>query len=598
MGFRTLGIYSLLIGQFLFISGTSAPENVIFHFHLLRGEWLEDRARPNEISILSSATDSKIAMLATKLDSPQAELTAETIDCLMDIFDLKTVDDFFAYSVEWEGRTGTYSRNIDQLSYHFKFVSTPVRLSPERIGLGFALYYSEEDPVQFANREKKKKEKAGKYEKTEIHMDKILDTKFLLDIDSPVIACIPSGKETLFLLIYARRKGEKPKIDLKTPIVPPKEFEMVIPAYPEELRRQGVHGQVELQVTIDEKGAVAEVKVATPLHPYLDFAAVQAIRLSTFKPAVQDGKPIAASVKITVNFDPNTYRILEEKAMSRAEPSVAGAAYAGKTLIEILAGSAEYCDKLVRSALDFICEERIKEIHYNFETDPKWILILASSKRTGQITKSFWLPQWDPKRTQKNDFLCDFLYIRKGEKAEERRIVLRENGQKMPDRNKLLKEKRFTALDPVLAAAQILSRDRQPSYYFRLNGTESIGGRNSFVLQAVPKMGNTWGVENARIWIDQSDYKVLRIEIQGVPVEGYEDVLKDAVQFRVRPYLLTTHIYEIEKKGVRFPARSTIRVEYPKRGDFNKDRTLKLKIDMTYDKYKFFFVEIEESIKK
>jgi hypothetical protein len=91
---------------------------------------------------------------------------------------------------------------------------------------------------------------------------------------------------------------------------------------------------------------------------------------------------------------------------------------------------------------------------------------------------------------------------------------------------------------------------------------------------------------------------VLKNEIQGVPLEGYDDVLRDSVHFRVRPYLLTTHTYEFEKTGIRFPSRSTIRVEYPKLGDFYGDRTLKLKIEMSYDKYKFFTVETEEIVKK
>jgi hypothetical protein len=223
---------------------------------------------------------------------------------------------------------------------------------------------------------------------------------------------------------------------------------------------------------------------------------------------------------------------------------------------------------------------------------------VVTSRETGQVVKSTWFPQWDPGRTQKNDYLCDYLFVRKGEKFEERRIILKDNSRTMTDRSRLLEEKRFTALNPVLAAVQLLGRDQQRLFNFRLIQTESLNGRKAFLLEAIPKSGNTWGVEYAKIWVDQSSFQVLRSEIQGIPLEGYDDVLKDAVQFRVRPYLLTTHSYELEKNGVRFPSRSTIRVEYPRRGDFYKDRTLKLKIDMAYDKYKFFTVETEEAVKK
>jgi len=600
MALKEHGIYALIFAQFIIGLASanpiisSPPENVVFHFHLFEGE-ADLGTKQTEVSIFSEETESKMSIIKAVLDNPESEITTATIDYLLEKFNLNAINEYFAFSIGWEGKRGTYSNYIDQRYHHFRLMYSPVRISPERLELGFTLYYGAEDPVKFEERVKKKKE--GKFERPDVQMKKIIETKFFLNIDGPILASIPAGEKTFFLLVYARRKGETPKSVLAMPIVPPKELDRVIPAYPEELRNQGIQGTVELRVVIDESGSASEIKVEKQLHPYLDFAAVQAIRQSKFEPAVQDGKPIVASSKVVVNFDPVAYRIIEENAANLNKSDSSKAIYSGKTLPEILYGSAEYCRKLVKSVFDFICEERIKEIHYNFETDPKWDSIAVGSSVTGEITKIIWIPRWDPKKTQKNDYLCDFLYVRKREKSEERRIVLRDNGQRMPDRNKLLEEKRFTALDPVLAAVRILGRDAQNSYFFSFVKMDSVGGSRSFVLQAIPKPGNTWGVESAKIWIAQNDYRVLRIEIQGVPVEGYEDVLKDCIQFRVRPYLVTTHVYGNDKNGILFPTSTTIRVEYPKRGDFNKDRVLKLKIDMAYDKYKYFVVKTEKSIK-
>jgi TonB family protein len=578
------GIFLLIASPILLAPATLAAADIIIHVHLFQGEWIEVGSGLKEATLLIAASHPEIEALKAKLDAPESELTVAAIDALLETQALKTVEEYFVYAEKWSGRAGVFSRDIEHKLYRFRFVYIPRRLSPETVELKVAFY---------------------KFEGAKT--DKLLDTKLLLDLDTPVIVGMPSGKETFYLLIYAREEKEsparsretaKPEAKEKARLELPKEVDTLIPAYPEELRQQGIQGQVVLQVTIDEKGSVVGVKVAKALHPYLDFAAVQAVRQWKYEPAVRDGQPVPVTVRLVMIFDPARYRNFEEKAKEQACPPEERELGSGSALGKILEESAAYCKKLTGASLDFICEERIKEVHYNFATEPKWGGISIGSRKTGRIIKESWFPQWDPMRTVKSDYLCDYLFVRKGDRLEERRIILKDNGRQMPDRSRLLEEKRFTALNPVLAAVELLDRGRQPLYNFRLIDTENIKGKKAYVIEAIPKAGNTMGVEYAKIWIDQASYQVVRSEIQGVPLEGYDDVLIDAVQFRVRPYLLTTHTYDFEKNGVRFPSRTTIRVEYPRRGDFYKDRTLKLKIDMTYDKYQFFTVETEGIIKK
>lgn len=48
-----------------------------------------------------------------------------------------------------------------------------------------------------------------------------------------------------------------------------------------------------------------------------------------------------------------------------------------------------------------------------------------------------------------------------------------------------------------------------------------------------------------------------------------------------------------------FPTHTVTRVEYPEPGGmFTYQKVLKLRIDMAYDKYKFFTVETESNVKK
>ncbi|MGB2845129.1 MAG: energy transducer TonB, partial [Candidatus Aminicenantaceae bacterium] len=60
-------------------------------------------------------------------------------------------------------------------------------------------------------------------------------------------------------------------------LVAPKVIHQVLPDYPDELRKEGVEGKVKLQVVIDERGNIQNIKIIQPLHPYLDYSAAQAV---------------------------------------------------------------------------------------------------------------------------------------------------------------------------------------------------------------------------------------------------------------------------------------------------------------------------------
>lgn len=72
------------------------------------------------------------------------------------------------------------------------------------------------------------------------------------------------------------------------------------PAYPAELRRDGVEGLVAVSVVIDENGDVISSKVAKSSNKAFDSFALDAINKWKFKPAKKDGK--AVKVKVTIPF--------------------------------------------------------------------------------------------------------------------------------------------------------------------------------------------------------------------------------------------------------------------------------------------------------
>jgi TonB family protein len=74
------------------------------------------------------------------------------------------------------------------------------------------------------------------------------------------------------------------------------------PEYTEQARAAKWQGAVLLQVTIDENGVPQDIQVIRPLGMGLDQKAIEAVQKWRFKPSLLNGKPVAVSASIEVNF--------------------------------------------------------------------------------------------------------------------------------------------------------------------------------------------------------------------------------------------------------------------------------------------------------
>ena len=83
---------------------------------------------------------------------------------------------------------------------------------------------------------------------------------------------------------------------------PPKILHRVEPGYTPEARDARVAGVCILAIDIDETGAVTATQVLKPLPMGLSEAAVAAVKQWQFSPALKDGKPVAVTYNITINF--------------------------------------------------------------------------------------------------------------------------------------------------------------------------------------------------------------------------------------------------------------------------------------------------------
>lgn len=82
----------------------------------------------------------------------------------------------------------------------------------------------------------------------------------------------------------------------------PKFLQRVFPVYPKMAKRLGKEGRVLLRLTIDERGILLNVEVIENGGYGFTEAAVEAVKKSTFLPALRDGKPVASRALLPIRF--------------------------------------------------------------------------------------------------------------------------------------------------------------------------------------------------------------------------------------------------------------------------------------------------------
>lgn len=595
-------IINIISSVFLYSPhGAIALDDFNIHIFFFKSILMESRLQ--NVQILTASQRPELSGLKEKAAGFETEMKAAAINALVEIYGLQNVEEVFSFQKLWDGKTDLFDDIALGKLVAYRFRLSPKAMPDQRVVIHAMISRTKEGYLKSATSKEQELSEAYKATRKEQLMDVLIEQDIVLMVGDPVIVSAPFKSEAYFAMLLltsgsriepgqeAPTKEKKEVINL-TEI--PKAIVQIQPFYPQELRRRRIGGEIRLRITIDEKGNVLGVDIERQLHPYLNYTAVQAFLKWKFEAVLRNGKPARAMFGYTYNFDPFFY--LQERTWS--EDVLSGSASSLEELRRILGRCGEYCQKLSGAVMDFICEETIKETHYNLVNNIRWATLLIKreqdSQGTLEIVKSVRI--MDPKLTIHNVFLCDYQIVRKGDDIGEARIILNMNRRRLADRNTLLTEKRFTGLSPLFAPLRVLAKDRQPLFNFKLLDEEKIHGKKAFVIEAVPKSGNEDGIWSARIWVDRQSYGILRCEVEGVPIDGYEDVLKDCAILNIKPNFMTTHEYQVEKNSICFPSRSEVHVFYPAvdiRGPIEK-----IGISLAYNKYKFFTVETESKIIK
>jgi len=248
----------------------------------------------------------------------------------------------------------------------------------------------------------------------------------------------------------------------------------------------------------------------------------------------------------------------------------------GFELSSLLNRTGDYCDKLSRAVLNFVCRERIDEWLYGQGQD------------FNEIVGTFFITN---NHMERYKYVYDYQLVRdRAGHIRESRILLQEQGKKVEVPDAPLKTHIFKHAYVVMGPLGLLGRDHQADFDYRIAREEKVGGDEAVVIEAVPKPGVRVDYLFGTVWLRKKDAGILKIQWNPSSLENYEALERDAQRLKRKPGIIMISEYAFETNGIRFPSRYTVKEDYRGRhgGHFVRSETVVL-----YDRYKFFTVETE-----
>lgn len=531
----------ICLSLFLFFStGILADDQIVIESNLFRGIIQTSEAYPHEVIITSFSTPFFVPET-----SKNTEFISESVTSLKNelnkVFQVRRIDHLISGNMIWDGKKGILVETISLGEFSYPIHFSPEVISKNSVNLQVEMFKGKNtDP---AIRDDK--------------LEKLLDTEIVINFDKPIILGFPINGNTYFLSIYITRRssgallsGKVIKVPSIAPIMmPPRPVYRFNPIYPITCRNSKIEGSVIVEVSTDTRGYVNRVRVLKPAHPDLDRAALMALKQWRYEPLSMDEKPVPALFAVSVDFKLRGSGSIQEQKTGKDVQMDLG---------RILKKCASYCEKLEYTAFYFVCKEEITEDIYRGPA------------------------------TGKNTYIYDYKLQKKKDEIAESRILREENGKKRYEMDADLKTNTFLSEGALFAPLGLISENVQDLYDYELAKEEEIFGRNAYVIKATPKKEND--PNYGKLWIDKEDFSVLKIEMKQESLVGYAGLKEGLSEQGIEPVLSTTHYYDIEKKGIRFPSRTDFLENYKGLSRFRSRETRRSRTVIEFSDYQFLIL--------
>ena len=184
--------------------------------------------------------------------------------------------------------------------------------------------------------------------------------------------------------------------------------------------------------------------------------------------------------------------------------------------------------------------------------------------------------------------------IKKGENPVEKRILLEKDGKKKNQKNAELQLEQIVVKYLAYGPVGFLSNYWQNYFKYEITGEDTVEDRKALIVSAEPSSIREDNYSFGRIWIDEQDFSILKIEWDHRSLKDFEEKVESRAGNLKRKVFWGT-IYGVGKKGLRFPSRHYIEEKYVTLS--GKEYT-KYRVNIVYDNYKFFTVETDIIIRK
>ncbi len=274
--------------------------------------------------------------------------------------------------------------------------------------------------------------------------------------------------------------------------------------------------------------------------------------------------------------------IAPAKQISNDQPDIAA----------ILRSAGAYCEKVKGIALYYVAKEKIEQIGYSARDTTQKSLAsgqTVASNLPGQVSELTSLNKISYRETRKRTLTYDYQLVRQNGQFEEKRTLIEEDGEMKHVENAHL-DTRFKATNLVFGPVGFLSRYWQQYFQYEFIGRERLDDKACVVLKASPGQPMAENNNIARIWVDEKDCSVLRIEWEPQSL-GYQEIRSMGSSGVKKQTMICRVEYGIEKSGVRFPSRLVSQEVLV--GSQIDDRKVLAQTTYTYSDYRFFTVGVE-----
>ena len=253
-----------------------------------------------------------------------------------------------------------------------------------------------------------------------------------------------------------------------------------------------------------------------------------------------------------------------------------------KILDAILEKTGDYCEKVKAIALFYVCREKVEDKRHLFARRN----LLNFSMSAGEKIK--------PRRIRTKTYSYDYQLVKKEEEPKEKRILLEEDGKEKHEENVEFRPVKYSGTYTVYGPVGFLSKKWQQHYRYEIVGEDIIDDKKAIIIESTPKNEREVNYNFGRIWVDEKDFSILKIELDPRSIKDYEDELEQSPIGDLRKKVIWTMLFGVEKNGVRFPSQQLIQEFYV---NSEGEEILIEKITFRYEDYKFFIVETEVKYK-